>query len=514
MKNKTGKNSFLGGAVILTASVTLSKIMGMLYRLPLAKTLGSFGLGLYQTVFPIYALLVCVGSSAVTTAVSRCVAEHTAERNALKVKGTLKSATLFSFAFTFLSALALFIFSPEISALQGVSEATLLYKCIAPSIVFAGLSGVIRGYFQGQMNMTPTALSEIVFQSAKPLFALTFSSFFSDAYKKAVFAVLSVTFGELLSLILLSATFLCEVKSKPFPCGYAEKEKGFYSVLLPVTLSGVLLPLSNATDSFWVINSLKNYTEHAVGLYGTFTGVCLTVLSVPASLSYGLAVAVLPSLSALLKRGEKDKAKKGEYVALTLTVYVSLPITAFLYLFAPNVISLLFRTGNAHEFGVLVKMIKLASPYAVFLPVLQTANAVLYGKGKGAFAPVAVIIGLFFKIAVMSVLLKSPSLNIFGYIIAVDVCYILAVFVDLVYIIREIGFVVFVLKTAVVSAIAVYTGYAVYAYLGFFVACVLAVTVYFGGTVAFKLYGKEEIGFLTGKLKGNERNATRNVKNR
>lgn len=496
MIKKINKNTFFGGALILTTSITVSKIMGMFYRLPLANVLGSFGLGLYQTVFPVYALFVCIGSSSVTVAVSRCVAKYNATGDFVKVKGTLDSATLFSGAFTVVSASLLFAFSPQIARLQGVKQASTLYKCVAPSIIFAGFSGVIKGYFQGLMDMTPTALSEIVSQSAKPLLGLTLSTFFKDTFMKAVFAVLSITFSELTAFLLLLLTYVYDRKTKKGVALVMRRNVDFYKTLLPVTLGGLLLPLSNAVDSFLVINALKTYTEHAVGLYGMFTGVCLTVLSIPASLSYGLATAILPSVSALNGNGQTAKAKKGEYFALTLTVYVALPIAVFIYYFAPNVLSLLFKAGAFSRFSEIVVMIKLATPYAVLLPVLSTANAVLYGKGKEKVPLISLCAGVFVKTATEIILLKYPELNVFGYIIAVDVCYILAVFCDLVYIIRDVKFIIFTLKTAILSFIAVYTGYAITGLFGFAVSVVFTGLIYLAGTVVLKPYGKQELDSL------------------
>ena len=141
-------------------------------------------------------------------------------------------------------------------------------------------------------------------------------------------------------------------------------------------------------------------------------------------------------------------------------------------------------------------MIKLATPYAVLLPVLSTANAVLYGKGKEKVPLISLCAGVFVKTATEIILLKYPELNVFGYIIAVDVCYILAVFCDLVYIIRDVKFIIFTLKTAILSFIAVYTGYAITGLFGFAVSVVFTGLIYLAGTVVLKPYGKQELDSL------------------
>ena len=67
------KQSFLAGAIILTISGIVCKILGAIYKIPLANILGSQGMGFYYIIFPVYAFLLSFVSSCFTISISKKV---------------------------------------------------------------------------------------------------------------------------------------------------------------------------------------------------------------------------------------------------------------------------------------------------------------------------------------------------------------------------------------------------------------------------------------------------------
>ena len=72
------KDSFLKGALILTVAGFLVKILGALYRIPLARMIKDEGMGLYQMAYPIYLILLSISTAGLPTAISKMVAEDVA----------------------------------------------------------------------------------------------------------------------------------------------------------------------------------------------------------------------------------------------------------------------------------------------------------------------------------------------------------------------------------------------------------------------------------------------------
>ncbi|MBQ4272617.1 MAG: oligosaccharide flippase family protein [Clostridia bacterium] len=72
---KKSNESFIKGALILSLGGLFAKILGALYRIPLTNIVGSYGMGLYQLVFPPYILFLTVAQCGVPVALSKLIAE-------------------------------------------------------------------------------------------------------------------------------------------------------------------------------------------------------------------------------------------------------------------------------------------------------------------------------------------------------------------------------------------------------------------------------------------------------
>ena len=72
------KQSIIKGTFILTTAGFLSRFMGFFYRIFLSRTFGAENVGLYQLIFPIFALSVSLSCAGIETAISRTVNGKTA----------------------------------------------------------------------------------------------------------------------------------------------------------------------------------------------------------------------------------------------------------------------------------------------------------------------------------------------------------------------------------------------------------------------------------------------------
>ena len=77
--NNMKKSSFVFGATVLAISGVLCKVLGAVYKVPLANMLKTEGIGIYYLVFPIYSLFLTLSSSCFPTVISRFVANAKAE---------------------------------------------------------------------------------------------------------------------------------------------------------------------------------------------------------------------------------------------------------------------------------------------------------------------------------------------------------------------------------------------------------------------------------------------------
>ena len=74
-KQSTSQKNFITGALLLSLGGLLAKVLGALYRIPLTNVLGSYGMGLYQLVFPPYILFLTISQAGIPVALSKTIAE-------------------------------------------------------------------------------------------------------------------------------------------------------------------------------------------------------------------------------------------------------------------------------------------------------------------------------------------------------------------------------------------------------------------------------------------------------
>ena len=424
----------LNGALVLGVGAFVSKLLGAIYRIPLTNLIGGTGLGLYQMIFPVYAVLLDFSGAGVPSALSKIISSYCANDKYKTAENYLKSSLKLFFAIGIIGSALMVILARPLALMQGNGQAFLGYITIAPAVFLVSLISCYRGYFQGLMNMNPTAVSQITEQVIKLFVGLIFAYLLKSSLPLAVagatFAISLSEFGALIYLYVRHK----RTKNKVLPVFFFDKEdhservKNILKTTLPITVIGIMIPLSQVIDSFIIVNVLKVYRQDATALYGLLSGVASTVVGLPVSVCYGISTVAIPTVSS--SKSEKEK-NKNAVRTLLLTFAVALPCALFCYFFAPFIINLLFKRLPLSEKTIAVNLLKTLSPCVVLLSVLQTGNAVLIGKGKLYKPVLSLAVGVGVKVVVSLVLLKIQSLNIYGGAIGVIACYFVSTLINL-----------------------------------------------------------------------------------
>ncbi len=419
------------GALVLAISAFLSKFLGAVYRIPLTNVIKSEGLGLYQMVFPVYCVLLDFAGAGVPSALSKIIAE----RKELGAEEILSASVRLMLVVGLIGTALMLSLSTVFARLQGNLNAHLGYIFLAPSVTLVALCSCYRGYFQGKMNMIPTAITQVGEQIIKLVFGVLLSSLFMPNVPLAVGgATLAVTVSEAAAVLWIYFRYKKERIRDPFyfnprKINFFENAKTIIKTTVPVTLVGIILPLSQFIDSFIVINLLKQYTSSATGLYGLLFGIAVTVINLPVSVCYGLSQVTIPAVSSAERENEK---KKRSTKVLFLTFFVSLVGAIFTFLLSRPAVNILFRSLDSSERETAISLIKLLSPAVVFLATAQTENAALIGRGKAYLPLIGLISGVIVKTILLLTLVSRPNLNIFGGGISIIACYFTVCLVNLI----------------------------------------------------------------------------------
>ncbi|MBQ3116125.1 MAG: polysaccharide biosynthesis protein [Clostridia bacterium] len=428
------RKKVLGGAFVLGVGAFIAKVLGAVYRIPLTNNLGSYGIGLYQMVFPVYTLLLDFSGAGVPSAISRLIASNSddKERGAYQF---LSSSLRLLFILGGTAMVFMLLFALPLSKLQGDKNAYLGYVFLSPAVILFAIISCFRGYFQGLMNMKPTAISQIIEQGVKLIAGILLVRALSSNLSVAVGgATLAITLSEIGALIYLYVVYRRKKKKDGLRFNFDKLEhkkrvKSIIKTSIPITLMGTMLPLSHVIDSFMVVNVIGGYRADATSLYGLLSGVVHTILNLPVAICYGISSVTIPTVSSA--SGIMDKRKNAKRT-LWLTFGVSLLGAIACFIFSPTAIRLFFRGLSVGEKQTAVNLVRLTAVTVILLSVIQTSNAVLVGMGK-LYAPIFSLgSGIALKSILSFVLMKIPFLNVYGSAIATIACYFFVCLVNLI----------------------------------------------------------------------------------
>ncbi|KAI4453261.1 ribose-phosphate diphosphokinase family member [Holotrichia oblita] len=418
-------SSFVKGAAVLGVCGFIGKLLGAVYRIPLVNIIGAEGMGLYQMIFPMYALLL----TAFFKRNTHCAQRANSRQAGKSILGVLCAAFVA-------------VFARNIAAVQGNAAATLAYYGIAPSLIFVAIISAFRGYFQGKQNMVPSSVSQITEQAVKMVFGLSLAYLFLPyGLEYAVLgATLGVTVSELSSLVMLSVQYFLSKEKLPLSGvlqNFWSGAKSLYSLSIPITLGGIILPLTQLIDSSLVINLMVKAgisVKDATVLFGLSSGPVNSLINMPVVLSLAVATAVVPSIAASKARSDKEGISKKISLAMRITMLIVLPCAIFLALFSRETIDILYsgglQSGIIDEPLIASQLLAISAVGIILVGFIQVSASILYALGKSMLPARNLAIGAVIKVGLNLLLL--PRIGIYGVAISTVACYAVSFVLDII----------------------------------------------------------------------------------
>lgn len=94
-KNNGASNALVQGSILAVASI-ISRIIGLIYRIPMQRILGDIGIGYYSTAFEIYNVMLIISSYSLPLAVSKDGFSPDGKKRRTATYQILKCALLFA----------------------------------------------------------------------------------------------------------------------------------------------------------------------------------------------------------------------------------------------------------------------------------------------------------------------------------------------------------------------------------------------------------------------------------
>lgn len=457
MANKKGQN-YMHGAAILTVGVIIMKILGFIYKIPLGNILGDEGYSMFMGAYSIYFIFFTLATAGLPVALSRLVAEADANGRAKQEEKTFRVARWTFFVIGLVFALIMFLFPDWLaeSYLEN-RDAALSIKAMSPAILFVCLVSAYRGYCQGNGNMIPTTVDEVLEVFFKAVSGLIIAYMlvrggFGRPVSSAG-AIMGVSIGSAVSLLYM--VFYkrrnYDVLSAPYSAGIVDINdtpeddekvdstgkiiKDILTIGIPIAFGACIMAILNSVDSKLCMNRLQSaagfsYYEAKV-LYGVY-GKAQTLFNLPAAFITPLTIAIVPEISAAIARGEKRRASVVAEDSMRISAVVSMPMGIGLMVLAFPIMEVLYPNSNAAGPGLL----KIMGVASLFVCLVLMENAVLQASGYEKLTMVTMITGGLVKIATNWFLVAQPEINIYGAPVGTLVSYIVMAAMNYIFLCR------------------------------------------------------------------------------
>lgn len=443
---KSSKQSFVKGALILTVSGIIAKVLGAIYRIPLGQIITSEGMAYYQTAYDLYILALNFSSYSIPIAISKLVSERLEMGRKLEAHKVFKTALAMLAVLGAILSVILFLNAEYFSLLVKNPGSFYAILAVSPAILTVSVSAAYRGYFQGMQNMNPSAVSQVVEQITRVSagFILAIMLLPLGYEQAASGAVFGTVIGGIFSFITLYIIYLKRKKDiyEDIKSDISRRVDSTGSIIskiikfsIPITIGGSIMPIMGLLDTFIVMDRLQaaGFNQRtATMLFGQLKAIATSFINLPQVFTISLAVSLVPSISESMAKRDILTVKKKSELAIKMSMLLGLPAAAGLFILA-NPIMQMFYPNEPETLGMSLRYLSSA---VVFLTLVQTMTGILQGMNKERIPVINLTIGALVKALISYFLTSIPSINIKGAALGTVIGYAVATVLNLRAIIR------------------------------------------------------------------------------
>ena len=480
---KDVSQTFLKGAAILTLSMVIVKVFGLLDKILLTniysmfgEDVASMGMGLYSNAYEIFCVIFTVATGGLPIAISRLVSQNMAEKRFNDVKLIHKiSVPLFSIVGI---VCLITMVGSSFVYVQFINSPYSLHAmlCLAPTILFGCIASIYRGYFEGQRNMTPTAISEIIEAGTKLLIgticAYLVMRLGIDSYNQTgtflwytfateteaqntilafsvAGAICGITLGSFLSFLFLFLKY--KIGGDGIPKEYyqssvasrAQRETFIIicKTAIPIATGTLVMSLGNLIDQIIIQNILSNmaqtnpdvlyaqykefypseafYGEGSTGIPPTIHtrlwgcfSSALTLMQLVTAVTQVFGSSAMPNVTSAWTKGNKEELKRSIETVIRMTMMFTLPMSLGLCVLSHPIMAFIYSDKAIAEIGG--NVLTLYGITAIFTAAVTPVCSMLNGIGKVNLPLKLYTVCMLIKIATSWMFVSIPEFNIQG----------------------------------------------------------------------------------------------------
>lgn len=477
--------SFIKGTAILTISMVIVKVFGLLNKIVLTSIfsqsgvsddMATFGMGLYANAYELFVVIFTVATGGLPIAISRLVSENMTKKRYKDVRMIHRISVPF---FTIMGIVCfVIVFGASIPYSKYVIKspyAVYGMMCLAPTVFFGCLASAYRGYYEGQRNMTPTAISEIIEAVVKLVIGSAFAyliliwglnsnaathsflgiEFGSEEEAQRTIlafsvsgAIIGISLSSMLSWLYYFLKFRIQGDGIPKELlensiEAREKRETFMTIVktaLPIAGGALVMSLGSWVDSVIIQNVLYNlsytnahdlemqygsYYSHATfygdheternihtNLWGSYSN-ALTLMQLVTAVTQVFGSSAMPNVTSAWTKGDKTELRKSINIVLKMTMMFTLPMALGLCVLAHPIMGLVYGRVPAIV-GIGGNILSVMGITTIFTAIITPICSMINGIGKVKIPMILYTVCMVVKVGTSWIFVSIPEINVQG----------------------------------------------------------------------------------------------------
>lgn len=460
MSDTPKKQSFLHGTALLAAATAIVKIIGALYKIPLKQIIGDEGFGYFNTAYEIYNLLLLISTAGLPVAMSRMISQASSLGQSNQVRRIYNTAQSIFAVLGIIGTLIMTLCCKQLAQMQGQPDAYYAIACLGPCVLLICMMSTYRGFFQGQGNMIPTSVSQVLEAIVKLVVGIGLAMLVirqtGSIPQAAGGAILGVTISCVASVLYLLFCFRKGYRQLPASSdpalSYKSTARQLLSIAIPITIGAAGLQLltvmetgiymDNVTDLLHsetydtpLIDLLKEQilqknpgismedlqNKVAANLKGIYN-MAQTVYNLPVAFIAPITISIIPAITSHLTLQNNRGARTTAESAARITGLICMPCAVGLIVLSSPVMALL-GGYSGEKLTLASTLMSVLGVCVIFNSVVLLTNAIMQAHGHANLPVINMLIGGILKLIVIYVLTQNPHIGILGTPIGSLLCY-------------------------------------------------------------------------------------------
>lgn len=382
------KNKFIMSTIILIIGGGITKLLAMVIKIALARSIGNDGIGIYMMILPTFNLFITLSTLSLSTSLGKLIAE---KRSSKKV---IFSSIPFTMIYNFFLMIILIFLSKFISnTLLNNSITYYPILCISFTLPIIALSGILKGYFFGKNNMFPYTFENICEQIVRLLFIIFI-------VPKLLNISLIVAISSLVLVNILSEGIAIIVMLLFIPNKSLDKEsfkvdknivKDVLNISIPSTGSRLIGSISYFLEPIILTYAmLKSGSSLSLitSEYGIVTGYVYALLLIPSFFTMAISTSLLPIISKNYAERNMRIVKKGLSQGMLFSLLIGCFFTILFMLFPNYILKFIYNTTLGSDYVRLIAPFfifhYIQGPLTTYLQAINKAKCAMYGTLLGS----------------------------------------------------------------------------------------------------------------------------------